>query len=185
MTIKEFLSRPDIQEYLANEDLVNVYFTYCKERNSTNCAFELTEFFIASGIDPLPYLPQIYPYMYATTDVQSIDIPNNIEEISDNAFYFCDNLKNIYIPDSVKYIGKKAFAHCIDLVRVTIPEDVKEIKPNTFDCCTSMKEITVKGQYTKLPEDTFFTSGNVKIRCYEDSAAHTFVTDLDLYHELI
>ena len=202
MDIKEFLQRDNIQQLLYEERLEEVYEKWYGDKNT------LTKFFIQNEINPLEYIDRIVPDMFENMDLKhiviphtvtsignyafyncsnltSITIPDGITSIGSSAFQKCDSLTSVTIPDSVTSIGGYAFDGCYSLTSITIPEDIAEIKPNTFKGCSSMKEITIKGHYTKLPEDSFFTSGNVKIRCYEGSAAHVFVTDLDLYHEVI
>ena len=47
-------------------------------------------------------------------------IPNNVTEIGDFAFYYCNGLKHIVIPESVTRIGNNAFTVCPNLISVTM-----------------------------------------------------------------
>lgn len=183
--LKEFLQRDDIQELLAREELEEVYWKYAKEAYSRLETSKLTEFFFNNNINPLQYMTQVLPSMFTFASITSVEVPDNVTEICKYGFTNCEELTNIYLPDSIKSIGEKAFAFCEKLVRITIPEDVPEIFPNTFDYCTSLQTVTVVGQYTKLPADTFFTSHNYTLRCYEHSAAHIFAEDHRINYELI
>ena len=60
-------------------------------------------------------------------DLQSITIPSSVTEIGDRAFMGCLRLSALYIPNSTKYIGKNAFYYCTSLSSITIPESVTEI----------------------------------------------------------
>lgn len=183
--IKEFLKRDDIQKYLQMEDLDKVYRTYLEENNNLAGCAEITKVFLKSGIDPLEYVREIYPYMYSGLPIENITIPQHITSIDDYAFYCCDDLDNIIMSNNIDYIGEGAFRYCRNLTRITIPELVDEVLPNTFEGCSGMKVVNVIGQFTELPEDDFFCSGNFKIRCYEDSVAHQMVLDDYLPYELI
>lgn len=44
--------------------------------------------------------------------LESIVIPDGVEEIGNEAFSDCTNLKQITIPASVTYIGKDVFVDC-------------------------------------------------------------------------
>ena len=47
------------------------------------------------------------------TKLRVINLPNQLEQIKENAFLNCSNLTSIFIPDSVKLIGKSAFKNNI------------------------------------------------------------------------
>ena len=183
--IKEFLKRDDIQEYIRMEDLDKVYLTYIDENNNLAGCAEITNIFIEAGVDPLEYVREIYPYMYAGLRIENITIPQHITVVGYYAFYCCADLNNIIMSDDIDYIGEGAFKYCKNLTRITIPELVEKVYPDTFEGCDSMKVVNVIGHHTRLPEDDFFCSGNFKIRCYEGSATHQMMLDDDLPHELI
>jgi hypothetical protein len=183
--IKEFLKRNDIQELLQEENIDKVYYQYLLENSDIHAATELTDFFGEVEIDVLKYVTTTFPYMFAETAVEHVEIPDNVRDIDDCMFLRCSFLKSVVIPDSVKYIGRKAFAYCTALENITIPEDIKEIQTDTFRGCKSLKSVTIIGQHTKLPEDNFFLSGGALIRCYEHSAAHVFAMDAEVPFELI
>ena len=67
---------------------------------------------------------------------------NSIQEIGENAFYFCFRLQNVQLPDSLKIIRKKAFCSA-GIQRLYIPKSVELIEEDAFDACPLIKEITV------------------------------------------
>ena len=60
-------------------------------------------------------------------NLESVIIPEGVEEIGEQAFLGCKNLKSITLPASLRRIGRRAFARCENLESVIIPEGVEEI----------------------------------------------------------
>lgn len=61
----------------------------------------------------------------------NVIIPNNVTEIDDEAFAYCDNLETIIIPDSVTSIGYNAFYESEYLTRIVFSSNsplLNEIK---------------------------------------------------------
>ena len=55
--------------------------------------------------------------------INSIDIPNSVTSIGDNAFLDCSELNTIYIPNSITRIGNSAFSGCSSLQkRIPLPK---------------------------------------------------------------
>lgn len=46
---------------------------------------------------------------FSNSSLQSIEIPDSVTQIGNNAFYLCTSLQSINIPDSVTQIGFAAF----------------------------------------------------------------------------
>jgi len=75
---------------------------------------------------------KIGPNAFAGSSVDSVIIPNSVEEIGDRAFYDCHGLFTVKIPPSVKYIGVDAFTDCgkritsySSRITVTAPHDME------------------------------------------------------------
>ena len=60
--------------------------------------------------------------------MEHIELPDGLEEITEQAFAGCASLSSFTIPSSVKVIGKNAFTACVKLEELTIPEGVIEIQ---------------------------------------------------------
>ncbi len=82
-------------------------------------------------------------------------IPEGIEIIGNNAFYYCNSLKNITIPDSVNSIGEAAFSCCFSLESVTIPDGVTEIGNEAFSWCEALKSVSIPDSVTSIGYCTF------------------------------
>ena len=77
-------------------------------------------------------LKSIEDYIFNGTNIENIEIPSNVTNISKNAFSFCRSLKSIKIPKSVTSIGEYAFFDCASLESIEIPENVTNIGKYAF-----------------------------------------------------
>ena len=77
---------------------------------------------------------------YSSSLLQSVTLPEGLEDIPTEAFYNCRNLKEIKIGQNaesnvlngIKRIGDKAFAGCFAMENITIPSTVTEIGFGAF-----------------------------------------------------
>ena len=66
------------------------------------------------------------------SELTSINIPDSITYIDDEAFGGCTALTSISIPNSVTKIGRRVFLGCTGLTSISIPESVTYIGENAF-----------------------------------------------------
>ena len=115
-------------------------------------------------------------YIYEQGDgahVSTINLPNSIKYINDNAFSKCRYLTKINIPDGVETL--RCFPHCNRLAEINIPDSVKtlggfydtalthitippnvtEIMLNAFLSCSSLKEVSIPVSVTKINDGAF------------------------------
>ena len=71
----------------------------------------------------------------------AVVIPENITKIDDDVF-LNTTITSVEIPDSVTTIGDNAFAGCEYLTEVTVPDSVTKIGDNVFYGCTSLESAT-------------------------------------------
>ncbi len=72
--------------------------------------------------------------------LKSINIPDGVTRIGDNAFNSCRNLTltkkgGSSFGRSVTYIGAAAFSGCVSLDEIYFPDTLKEIGKEAFSCC--------------------------------------------------
>ena len=72
-------------------------------------------------------------------DFESVQLPSELTEIGESAFYNCTNLKSIDIPDNVTVIGHFAFRNCSSLAKIKLPKSLKRIGAAAFVSCASLK----------------------------------------------
>lgn len=150
--IKEFLHEKDIQEAL---DASNFDYIYKKYEEIPEGTSSLTDIFLKSNINFLPFITKIYTNMFASLKIKSITIPNSVTNIAAYAFSWCKSLKSITIPRSVTKIEEGAFYNCISLSSI-IYQDTKK----------KWEEI-VKGKYWNQNVQIKFihcTDGDINIK---------------------
>ena len=84
----------------------------------------------------------------ARNTITSVQIPNTVEEIGDQAFHSCANLATVtFKGDSqLTSIGEYAFRNCDSLTRITIPASVTSIGALVFDGCESLTSVTFENR---------------------------------------
>ena len=69
--------------------------------------------------------------MFQGSNLKSIVIPSNVEEIKGEAFYECSRLENVTLNEGLKKIGSEAFVGT-KIKSITIPSTVEEIGGGAF-----------------------------------------------------
>ena len=87
--------------------------------------------------------------------LETIILPDSMENIPFSAFMACVSLKSILLPKNIKNIGERAFEDCIKLSSIEIPPMVEIVNSNVFMGCESLETITCY-ENTKFTGDDFF-----------------------------
>ena len=95
------------------------------------------------------------------TNLTSVNIPESVTKIWDNAFRNCKNLTSINIPNSVTDIGQYAFQNCENLTSINIPDGVTNIWDSTFAGCSSLTNISIPNSVTNIDEYAFSRCSNL------------------------
>ena len=122
--VKEFLSNPNIQDYLQEENMNEIFEIWL---NSYHQNYQiLIEFFETEcGINPLDfmdYLPMGYFYY---SKAHTLHIPDGIKNLYPNCIYGCKNLETVYLPNSITFLQMDAISDCPNL-RYIAYEGTKE-----------------------------------------------------------
>lgn len=81
-------------------------------------------------------LSSISRWLFFNSDIKTIEIPNNVEYISEQAFYECNNLQSVKIGKFVEYIDNQAFAWCPALTDITcLSPEPPVLGNNVFEQC--------------------------------------------------
>lgn len=138
-------------EYIENNDFDALYNMLSKDIAYTN---ELTDLLLAADIDPISHFDGYLPRFYASgLPIKEIEIPGNIYQINDFAFYECSELEKVSIKMGVENIGEEAFADCYNLKEVTLPASITYLQTGCFSGCSNLKNIYYDGtidQFAKV-----------------------------------
>ncbi len=89
-------------------------------------------------------------------------IPNTVTDIAHSAFAYA-KFTSVDIPDSVEVIGEDAFFNCQQLEEVSIPDSVKEIGDGAFSYCYSIKGFEVESKNKHYSNDDYGVLFNKKM----------------------
>lgn len=139
------------KEDLNNNDFKSIYnelymIDECDDNNEDYYITPLfTNLLFKAGIDPLHYMRKVPPYYIANLDIKSINIPDNITEIGELAFYNNENLINVKLSNNLRVIKDSAFDSCKELNSITLPASIQIIEPRAFADCYKLKNINYTG----------------------------------------
>lgn len=90
------------------------------------------------------------------SSLTSVVIPNSVTSIGSSAFSGCSSLTSVVIPNSVTYIGGYAFSDCSGLTSVEIPDSVTSIDWGVFYRCSSLTSVEIPASVTSIGSDAFY-----------------------------
>ena len=91
--------------------------------------------------------------------VDEMHVSDNVQEIGDNAFMRCENIRIFIMPDSLKTIGKNAFDGCM-IEMFDIPDGVTTIGSEAFCDCDMLRTAVIPAATLKIPDGAY-------LRCYK------------------
>ena len=105
------------------------------------------------------------------TNLTSITLPSTLRSIGSSAFYRT-SLTSVTFPASLLQIGENAFDSCESLMHVEIPDSVKLIGEQAFSWCSSLVSAQLPDNLTKIPDYLFencesLTDVNIPAGCIE------------------
>ncbi|MCD8201849.1 MAG: leucine-rich repeat domain-containing protein [Clostridia bacterium] len=102
------------------------------------------------------YIAAIGPAVFkGRTDITSVEIPDNVTSVDDEAFEGCTGLVSADIPDSVERIGKFAFSSCA-LESVDLPENMWHyFGVSAFESCRKLKSVVFGERMFDIPKYAF------------------------------
>ena len=82
-------------------------------------------------------------------------VPETVEQIAEEAFYGCKNLKKVILPQKLKVIPDNCFEECENLEEIVLPPGLEEIKFGAFCSCKALKSISLPKTMTAVEDHTF------------------------------
>lgn len=89
------------------------------------------------------------------TNLKSFAIPSKVTAISDGMFYGCTSLTSYTVPAHVTAIGKYAFAQCPGITEFNVPDNVTSVGVRLFYYSTNLKKVTFGSGVTAIGDGTF------------------------------
>ncbi len=87
--------------------------------------------------------------------LETIVLPNTINEIRGGAFLGCKNLRNINLPDGITEIKGNTFERCGSLEKIDIPEGVTRIGGSAFRECYNLEEVNIPKTVLEIGSSAF------------------------------
>lgn len=99
-----------------------------------------------------------------STKLQEILIPDSVESIGECAFSGCCELKNVRLPSGIDMIADHTFYENVSLTSVEIPEGVESIESGAFSGCISLKEIKLPDSLKDIGSFAFADTSLVNVK---------------------
>ena len=107
---------------------------------------------------------------YNCNTLSSINLPSQINDMSmGSIFYNCSSLKSIKIPNGVKSISGWCFWNCQSLICVDLPSTLTTIEDSAFSGCVSLKSISFPNTLTYIGSAAFRDCSELFIKSFPDS----------------
>ena len=85
----------------------------------------------------------IGPYAFYGCEFETIDIPEGIRTIGNDAFHSCSRLNTLHLPSTLRTIGESAFYYCTALADLQLNEGLESIGVNAFYHNESLTTVTL------------------------------------------
>lgn len=121
--------------------------------------------FAYRGSSKTPVIPSgvcgIGDWVFQSSDITAVTIPEGVRYISYGAFQKCTSLKSVKFPNSLQKIGGEAFEDCTALSSVTFGSGLKSIEYGGFGYCEALKKVVLPEGLEKL-DGAFFGCFNLE-----------------------
>ncbi len=111
-----------------------------------------------SGTGPMTkFQPPTVPVPWGSQreQIKKVILGQGVTQISQYAFYYCENLTSVSFPSGLTDIGYQAFYYCRSLTSVVFPESLTSIGSLTFDECRALRKIKIPNKDTTIGHSAF------------------------------
>ena len=110
--------------------------------------------------------------------INSVNLPESLRIINDNAFSNCSNLNSLTVPQGVENIDYGVFSKCSSLDEVSLPSTLKIIGRSCFSDCVSLTSLDIPESVEEIPDGLItgcknITSFEIKDTVYFIGSAFT------------
>lgn len=101
--------------------------------------------------------------LYVSPNLDVVNVPETVIRIGEYASEGNSRIRNLVVPDKVESIGSNAFFFCRNLESITLGSAIKDIETDAFSYCNNITSITVRatnppathyGSFSYLPKAT-------------------------------
>lgn len=87
--------------------------------------------------------------------IQEILYDNNITDVPNYAFYYCNNVKVLELPNSILSLGTGMCFQCKNLIKLRLPELITTV-PNAFQDIETLKDIVLPKNINTIESMSFY-----------------------------
>ncbi len=114
------------------------------------------------------------------TNKKTACLPEELESISDWAFFNCRYLEGIDIPSKVTYIGDHAFEKCVSLREIKLPDTLTIINEDSFSLCRELSYVQFPENLKEIRHDAFFGCSKLEFFYYPNNKVDQIKNMLEL-----
>lgn len=111
-----------------------------------------------------------------------VNIPENVEVISEWAFSGCSKIENVSMPDTVNSVGNGAFYGCSSLTDIHLSTNLTSLGVRVFDGCMLLNRLVIPSKLVSVSARAFTNSG-IREFVIEDGNEELSFADGILYGE--
>lgn len=118
---------------------------------------------------------EIGPECFQYDDITAIELPISLRKIDDNAFEGVTGLVDLVVPEGVEEIGNESFYYISTLKTVSLPSTLKSVGQKAFGLADGFKEINVAegNEYFKDVNGVLFSKDGTTLYVYPEGKANT------------
>lgn len=94
--------------------------------------------------------------------LQTLVLPDTIQEIKDEAFSWCNQLQSVTLSDGLVTLGDGAFRYCSSLQKIVLPDSLISVGERAFAYCQNLKEITIGESLEEIGADAFLETPSIQ-----------------------
>ena len=107
------------------------------------------------------------------TGLTSVNIPNSVTTIEDEAFSGCKGLVSMEIPSCITTLGSSVFSGCTGLTTFTIPANITSLGDGLLSNCTGLTQVTILSN-AQGGANTFHGCSNLKDVIFDCENAYPY-----------
>ena len=156
-------------EDTTNKNTLSEFFGDQKTVNLPDqCEILNTNVFSSKSIDTVVFNPNsakmiIRSGAFSSSTIQYIELPQNLQEIEDEAFFWCSKLEKVTFTDTtITSIPKQCFYQCESLSTIIFPHSLLSIGESAFFGCLNLEAINLTLINIKSINDSAFQNSGIK-----------------------